>query len=372
MVGPVPPPYGGIALYIQRILDSEIWSDFDFIAYNTMLPSKIRGYDVSTERGFTQIFKQRFVIIFGYVLYDFFRFFSILARNRPDIVHIHTCSFWGYYRSVIFLILSRCQHCRVAFHLHNAIDTFYYNDAGFFTRWIVRMSLKKADLNVALSPKLAELVRSITKYGDPVCYIETGIELERFDRADDKDDSGMEDICRILTIGQFTRNKGVFDIVASIPRVVERYQNVRFRFIGHGDQNRIRSFAEEKGILEYCEIAGPVDDVEKIRSLREAKVFLLPSYAEGHPAVILEAMAVGLPVISTDVGAIPEVVDDGINGFIIKPGDVEALANRIIQLISEPRIRHDMGEANYRKVRMKYSNSRVLDEIKDVYHFLSA
>jgi len=372
VVGPVPPPYGGIALYVKRILESHLSNQFNLYLFNTSIPENIRAFNASTERGYTEIFKQRRLFyFFQYIILDFYHFLRRIVDEHIFIVHIHTCSFWGYYRSVIYLIISKIVHRKVIFHLHNAIDRYYFEESGPFTRILIKLSLKLADVDVALSPKLACLVNEISGYKGNVYSIETGIQLEPFHKIKRQNHSNRNDKIDVITIGKLSYNKGSYDILKSIPKVVSKYDKICFRYIGHGDQNSLTALAKKNNILEYCDFTGPIGEFEKIQLLQRSQLFLLPSHAEGHPAVILEAMAVGLPVIATKVGAIPEVIQDGINGFIIEPGDVDMLADRIITLIFDADLRCRMGEINYHVARERYGIQRVFNEIGAIYQNLS-
>jgi glycosyltransferase involved in cell wall biosynthesis len=368
LVGPVPPPYGGIALYVKRILESSLTNSFPLYLHNTAISPEVRAYDASTERGFRQAFRQKSVYrIFGHVFLDFLRFIKKLVHENIAAVHIHTCSFWGYYRSVVYLLIAKILGVKVILHLHNAIDTFYFEESGFLTRGVIKASLKLADVNVALSPKLAEIVRDIAGHEQNVDYIETGIPLDQFDGQMAMNSSTKNKTVHVLTIGKLSKNKGTFDILRAIPRIVEDYRNICIHFIGHGDRDRIRQYVDAPEILDYCDFTGPIDDEEKKHWLRNSDIFVLPSYAEGHPAVILEAMAVGLPVIATRVGAIPEVIVEGENGFTIEVGDVDALADRVIRLAGDRALREKMGKNNIRKVHEKYSIDTVFDKIGKIY-----
>ena len=368
LVGPVPPPYGGIALYVKRILESSLVNSFPLYLHNTAISPEVRAYDASTERGYHHVFKQKHVFrIFGHVLLDFFRFMKKLIHEKIAAVHIHTCSFWGYYRSVVYLLIAKILGVKVILHLHNAIDTFYFEESGLLTKGVIKASLKLADVNVALSPKLAEIVGGISGHEQNVDYIETGIPLDPFDGKMGMNSSLKKETIHVLTIGKLSKNKGTFDILRAIPRIIEDYQNICFHFIGHGDSHSITQSVDGPEILDYCDFTGPIDDEEKIHWLRNSDIFILPSYAEGHPAVILEAMAVGLPVIATRVGAIPEVIEEGVNGFTIEVGDVAALADRVIRLIGDGALRVKMGENNIRKVHEKYGIEHVFHKIGKIY-----
>jgi glycosyltransferase involved in cell wall biosynthesis len=103
-----------------------------------------------------------------------------------------------------------------------------------------------------------------------------------------------------------------------------------------------------------------VDDA-KLKLLQEAAVFVLPSYSEGFSRALLEAMAAGKPVVCTPVGAHGEIIRDGVNGFLVNVGDERAIAQRIIQLLSDPSLREEMAVTNAQYVRDKFSAERVAE-----------
>jgi glycosyltransferase involved in cell wall biosynthesis len=115
------------------------------------------------------------------------------------------------------------------------------------------------------------------------------------------------------------------------------------------------------------QMLGVVRGPEKERVLLESDCFILPSHGEGLPMAMLEAMAYGMPVIVTRVGAIPEAVTDGVEGFLIEPGDVEALADRMLRLARDPVLRQRMGEAARARVAAAYSLDAMVERIMALY-----
>jgi glycosyltransferase involved in cell wall biosynthesis len=115
---------------------------------------------------------------------------------------------------------------------------------------------------------------------------------------------------------------------------------------------------------------GWVSDSEKWAIYQKADLLILPSYEEGLPYVIIEAMASGLPIISTPVGGIPEVIKEGINGFLINPGDYEALANRIIQLVQNKELRLTIGHKNQEDAKNKYAQEQIFLNLENIYNHL--
>ena len=116
----------------------------------------------------------------------------------------------------------------------------------------------------------------------------------------------------------------------------------------------VKRICREDGIEHCVRLLGPVSGQEKIDTFMKSDMFILPTYAENMPNTILEAMAAGLPVISTAVGAIPELIHQGENGFLIEPGDYQDLANRIEMLMENRELRTMMGAKSLEKVKKKY------------------
>ena len=120
----------------------------------------------------------------------------------------------------------------------------------------------------------------------------------------------------------------------------------------YGDEFRVRRnvFSQEKNELYMG-----------------SDIFLLPTYAEALPIALLEAMSYGLPVITTPVGAIPEVIEDGVNGFLIKPGDAKALSEWIITLIERPEFREMMGKNNIQRINAEFTQEKMIEKIDRIY-----
>lgn len=166
----------------------------------------------------------------------------------------------------------------------------------------------------------------------------------------------------------FFKRKGVWEILEAVPQVTQSHKNVRFVFIGADqEESTMRSYCVQKGLQSYVEFPGRRFGQAIIDAYHNADIFLLPSYQEGFPLTILEAMAAGLPVISTPVGAIPEVIENGVNGFLIPPRDSQALAEKINLLIEHRELREKMAENNKGKVREKY-DLRPVSEIFDAIY----
>jgi glycosyltransferase involved in cell wall biosynthesis len=164
-------------------------------------------------------------------------------------------------------------------------------------------------------------------------------------------------------VGDLGHNKGTWDILAAAAEVQSAVPGARFCFVGRGEFRDLQERARKAGVEEAVIFLGSVTDEEKVAALHRAEVFLLPSYGEGQPLSILEAMAAGLPIISTTVGSIAEVIEDGTNGFLVQPGDVNALASAMINLGEDADLRRRMGRRNRQDARERFSAPRLWREL---------
>jgi len=141
----------------------------------------------------------------------------------------------------------------------------------------------------------------------------------------------------------------------TIPLVIEKHKKVLFVFVGGGGEEEVMlSFCRKEKIQEYVKFTGFLSSKAIIQILNSSDIFVLPSHSEGFPNVILEAMAAGLPIVSTPVGAIPEIIENGENGLLVKPKDHSALAEKLIWLIENEQVRKKMGIRNIEKIQMNY------------------
>jgi glycosyltransferase involved in cell wall biosynthesis len=152
----------------------------------------------------------------------------------------------------------------------------------------------------------------------------------------------------LLFVGEIVRAKGVFDLVEVVARLRATHElDVRLILVGAGaDRPGLEDLVRAKNLTGFVHFLGSVSDPARLRDIyRESDVFCLPTYGEGFPRVIYEAMTFSLPVLTTPVGQIPRVVEDGRNGLLHPPGDVAALESCLARVVSDASFRSRLGEA---------------------------
>ena len=174
----------------------------------------------------------------------------------------------------------------------------------------------------------------------------------------------------VLFLGELGKRKGCYDIPAVIAQVKKSIPDVIFVLAGAGseaDEKAIKELIAEKGISDNVKFPGWVRGDTKDKLLREADVFFLPSYNEGMPMSVLDAMGYGLPVVSTNVGGIPKIVHDGENGYCCDPGNVNQFAKGIMEILLDRKERKSFGEASWKIVKEGYSLEAHLNRIEQAY-----
>jgi len=170
----------------------------------------------------------------------------------------------------------------------------------------------------------------------------------------------------LLFLGRLERAKGVFDLVDAVAELRETHPDVRLVLAGD-DVDGLGRYADERGVAGAVQLAGWVGPEKKRALLDSAAVFVLPSYAEGSPISLLEAMAAGLPSVATEVGGIPDVVTDGVNGMLVRPGDVAMLTRVLRKLLDDRMLRSRLGAAARETVRLRFDAGHVIGELEKIY-----
>ena len=143
----------------------------------------------------------------------------------------------------------------------------------------------------------------------------------------------------------------------------DKKPNIKASFLGYGAEN-LKSYCEESGVGDFVEHLGAVSLEERIGFFQKADIFVLPTYAEAMPMSVIEAMAADLPVVSTPVGGIPELIEDNVDGLLFQPGDVDALAEKISFLINNQQARIEMGAKAGRKARERMDFRQYTEKLR--------
>lgn len=220
-----------------------------------------------------------------------------------------------------------------------------------------RMFLRFADLVVAVSEGQRRKVKACGVRGDKVCVIHNGIDLDSYPgpatESIRKEMAIPQDAVLVVSAGRLSPEKNHSGLIQAAKLVLEKQDKVYFLVFGEGFlRSELERAIAEADLTGHFFLPGFRKDVRSL--LHEADIFVLPSHTEGLPNVILEAFACKKPVVATAVGGTPEVVRDGQNGLLIKPGDIQALAKALLILIDSPEMRRRMGERGFQDVQTHF------------------
>ena len=262
----------------------------------------------------------------------------VLREVDPDVVHVN-----GSYQFKAALA-ARLAGRRVAWHLNDTMMPWPVRAAFRLTAWVCADAFIVAGQRVRTYYLDAGLERDL-----PVAEIHAPVDHERFrpvDRPSPREDGDLV----VGTVANVNPTKGLEFFVRAAAKVRAEHPGVRFRIAGAElDSQRsyaaaLREEADRAGLLDGAlEFVGPVRDVPAF--LAECDVCVFTSIAEASPTAVWEALACGRPVVTTDVGSVPRHVEEGVSGFVVPVGDVDAIADRVARLLADPTLRERFGGA---------------------------
>ena len=173
---------------------------------------------------------------------------------------------------------------------------------------------------------------------------------------------------RLLFVARLAELKGLSVLLEAMAVVAKAHPDVRLTVVGDGpERSRFEKLRKRLNLEQTVDFVGYRSQSEVAQHLADTDVFVLPSYAEGVPVTLMEAMGSGLPVVATQVGGVSELVEHGTNGFIVRPGDADELADRISTLLGDPALRQRMGSAGRSKVESDFSNEREAARLETLF-----
>lgn len=289
----------------------------------------------------------------GYLL-----FFREMILNKPDIVHIHSSFGPSFYRKMPFIYMACFRGVPVINHIHGAEFETFYLKASDRKKRRIRKVYGKCTMLIALSEEWKRNLESVVS-PEKITVIENYCKIP--------DLSGTEKKKQILFLGEIGKRKGCYDIPEIYGRVLEKGERLPLIMAGDGELAEVKKLFEDRDLLESVSFPGWVRGADKDKCLKESGIFLFPSYYEGMPMAVLEAMAYGMAIVTTRVGGIPHLLEDGGSGYLCEPGDIEGLSKRLLELSKDGDKRRKMGERARQKAIEEYSMESHIKKLMDLY-----
>lgn len=304
----------------------------------------------------------------GYFIWSYWCVTWRLAWDRHiKIVHLHTAADGSFWRKVQLIKLAKLFGKKVILHVHASRFKDFYGDASARKRaWILKY-LRKADILICLSESWEKWFSEIGVNPSQIIILHNITDYPQF-----KDNSSekIDERVRFLFMGEIGERKGVFDILRALAdHKSELKGKIWLKIGGNKNEDKLRSFLSDNNLDEFVDFEGWVSGEKKVDLLNWADVFILPSHNEGLPISILEAMSYKMPIISTPVGGIPEVVETNKNGVLVSPGNSEEIFRSIQFYVENNDAIKSHGEESYRRVAT-YLPDYVLSHLKRIYESL--
>ena len=236
-----------------------------------------------------------------------------------------------------------------------------------FHHLITRYALARADRVTATGMRLAEATLRYMPPDVEVAVIPYGVDLDRFhpQEHDPRDD------LVVGSVGRLSPEKGLKYLLRAMAKITRQEPRARLLLAGDGPERRsLERLATRLGLVDRVEFTGEVAHDQVPQTLARMNVFAMPSTWEGFGVAALEAAAMGLPVVASNVHGIPDVVEDGVTGILVPPKDVAALSQAILRLLRDPEERRRMGRAGREMVATRYSWADNVRQMEALYNSL--
>ncbi len=345
LVSALPPPPGGIASWTQTMLDRGLPAPFEFEVVDTRVfrrsqftPPKLSPAELKRNLGIL------------------WRIRRALASGRFDLMHLNCgLTLSGAPRNLLSALIAKRANVPYVAHLRGTFEIPRGGGIGArFYRWAWRVILDGATCVLALGQPS---YRSIMELGDfdrkTVALFPNFVDARAIPERVHTD---RRDCLNVIFTGALIEEKGIYTIL----EIASRVPNARFRLLGGSSDEashaKLLRLIRERGLEDRVQVAGPFPNREVVRTLADSDAFLFPSSLkhEGFPISVAEAMAAGLPVVASTVGALPEMVDVPDGGFLADAGDASAHVAALERLRCDPALRRRMGRHNRRKALRGY------------------
>lgn len=281
-----------------------------------------------------------------------------------EMVHLHMGPRGSYRRKSIMAHIAKNHGKKVILHEHSGEFARDFDGGTDAYRNSVLRIFEAADKVIVLSEEWRDYFASRICDAAKIVILHNGVEapLEPCDPCSRQD---------VLFLGRLDANKSPDVLLRASREALQRYPSMKIVFGGDGYPDRYRALAKDLGIADRCEFLGWVSGQDKERLFSEAGIYCLPSKHEGMPMSVIEAMAHGIPVISTNVGGVPQLIETGVNGLLMDVDDEKTLSALLVELAGSPSLRKALGTAGRKTVERKFSVKMAVDSLVDIYDSLT-
>lgn len=351
LLGPSRRAVGGISTHVNQLFGSTLADSVELVHFPV-------GSDGLRESRVQMLFR---------LAANPLSFLRFLIPRRPAIVHLNTSmvpkAFW---RDTVYLFVARLLGCKVIYQVHGgALPDEFCRRSPFLNRLLKRV-LRASEVVVLLTQVELDAYRKFVPCA----------RLELIANAIDTNSLGRETITEkpkgtlhLAYLGRLIEEKGIFEAVEALAILVREKRTVTLSIAGSGPKEcQLRARVADLGLDDSVHFMGPLFDARKDALWRSAHIFVFPTFfPEGLPYALLEAMAAGAVPVTTRVGAIPDVLEDGVHGVLVPAQEPAALAAAIARFDDDRGSLARMAEAGRRRVVEHYTLARLADDFRKLY-----
>ncbi|MFC1835890.1 glycosyltransferase family 4 protein [Thermodesulfobacteriota bacterium] len=364
-VGPMPPPRGGIASVMEEIVNSTLRQEYTFDLFSSpfVYPPAVSG-----------VVGKNLIRVRQYL-----SFYKKCRSGSYRLMHLHSPGH-KYLANAVYTLLARMAGIKVLLHLHGNDWNLFYPQAPWFNKPLIKGGVSLASRIVVLHSAWMKGIRELG-IAAPVSVLRNMIPPARTYTAgelqEERARTGLNNddfVVLLAGVGIAERNKGFFDLLEALPAIIAENDDLRFVFAGGDDAPG--SLAVAKEIIEreklgkWLILLGDIER-ERVHALMEiASIFLLPSYMEGMPIGIIEALRSRAVVITTPVGGIPDMIDDEKSGLFIEVGSPEGIADAVLRVKRDEALRERLAQEGLIAFHEKFDLDKGVEVIREIYEEL--
>jgi len=346
MVGTNPDVRGGISSVVRGYYSGGLFQRFDIRYVPTHCDGSAAQKAIAALRAYV-------------------RLAGLLLTADAPLLHIHLSSRASFWRKAVVCAMARICGRPYVLHAHGSeFSKFYHEECGAFSKWIVRRVLERSALLLALSAQWNDTLKRIAPRAT-VQTLPNAVPLRDVPARAVDDDAPL----RILFAGRIGARKGTYELLDSFARLAPKFPAATLVCAGDGEGAKLKQLAAQLGVAGRFECPGWLSAESIASELQRASIFALPSHHEGVPMAMLEAMSRSLPVLTTPVGGIPEVIENDRNGVLVPAGDVDAIEAALERLLRSSSERERLGAAARATIADRFSLESTIERLAALYRF---
>ena len=295
-----------------------------------------------------------------------FRTWKKIKISKYDLIQVSTSASLGLFRDYLLVKIACWYNTRIIFHFHFGRMPEILNGKNWES-WLMRRVLKNCSASIVMDPKSFD---SLKEHGyNSVYYLPNPLSNKILDYIESNLSASYRVKRQLLFVGHVVKTKGVFELVEACTQI----ENVSLRIVGKvfdDTKQSLLDIAQRRDGGTWLTFVGEISHKEVLREMSMCDMFVLPTYTEGFPNVILECMACGCPIIASDVGAIREMLNIDVKpcGVLIKPKSTDEVRNAIQSLIDDDKKKKELGDLARIRIQSQYNVEAIILQLKDVWH----